>query len=380
MSNAYATKAVLSSFYNIFGYEENTTGYTQNDNVESENSVRHSASSMNASSPLPLLAHDELATTLAQIEVSRMLLCFTVGTWMYDALYSLSEEVHILVNIGVKMCDLIYILSRLTTGAAAFSMLIFNTGPVNDCNALAKFGTWIGAFATTCNALIFFLRTRAVFFSSPTIRRLLTVLWCGTLGIYSVPFFMGGLPTLSNTNSTVLANTYTKTCVFQDITVRSISMFDLYVSTGPAMMMVHDTIMYLAVGIKLTKDRITMTSKRKSDLGELKAFFSGAEMGDLAKALVVSGQVYYLITAASSITTLICVLSPSISDIVRHSIPVHNNMIHNNMACRLYRRIKLEGIRDGSPKYVGGWGIHKMGILDTSTDSESATEESLVSP
>ncbi|KAL4248430.1 hypothetical protein ABKN59_008117 [Abortiporus biennis] len=285
------------------------------------------------------LVHDELAAALAQIEVSRTLLCFTIGAWVWDVLHSLGEEALILVNIGVRM---------ITTAISIFAMLIFTAGPVDDCNTLIKIGTWTGAFATSCNALLFFLRTR----------------------IYSVPFFMIGVPVIV-AYDTPLASTYEKTCVAQGINVQNVPMFDLYVSTGPVMMMAHDTVMYLAVGIKLTKDRLAPTQQRRGGVVELerclRAFFSGSEMGNLAKTLVVSGQVYYLITATASLTTLICVLSPSIPEIVRHSIPVHNIMIHNNMACKLYRRIKLGGITDGSPKFIDNW---ETGLLARNSQSE----------
>ncbi|KAI0783219.1 hypothetical protein C8Q75DRAFT_811034 [Abortiporus biennis] len=209
------------------------------------------------------LVHDELAAALAQIEVSRTLLCFTIGAWVWDVLHSLGEEALILVNIGVRM---------ITTAISIFAMLIFTAGPVDDCNTLIKIGTWTGAFATSF---------------------LLALLWCGTLGIYSVPFFMIGVPVIV-AYDTPLASTYEKTCVAQGINVQNVPMFDLYVSTGPVMMMAHDTVMYLAVGIKLTKDRLAPTQQRRGGVVELerclRAFFSGSEMGNLAKTLVVSGQ------------------------------------------------------------------------------------------
>lgn len=140
---------------------------------------------------------------------------------------------------------------------------------MNNCHALAKTIGWCGAFALPLNSLLFFFRIRAVFNQSRIIKYSFLALWLATLSAIAAPFAVDG---------THIGTT--KNCINSNV--------KQYSSAGIVVVAVHDTSVFMAISM-----RLLMYSFADGWSQRLKTFFSGGGMGNMSKALLKSGQLYY---------------------------------------------------------------------------------------
>lgn len=145
-----------------------------------------------------------------------------------------------------------------------------SVAPVGDCHVLAKAIGWCGGIAMPLNSLLFFFRVRAVFNSNKFIVTLFGLLWLATLGCLSAPFAVDGIHIGT-----------TQYCVNSDV--------KSYSSAGIVIIAVHDTLVFFAITIKLTMFSLADTWPER-----IRTFFSGRGMGFMSKALLTTGQLYYL--------------------------------------------------------------------------------------
>jgi len=256
-----------------------------------------------------------------QLENARYILAAVVGAWIWDFLMSLPEEFRMFIKLRFTIADFVYILSRLSSFAFILQSLLFIAGPVNDCQRLVTSIGWCFALAMPLNSLLFFFRVRAVFNQSRGVVMFFAFLWLCTLSCFSDPFAIQGAVHVGTTSI----------CV--ETSVKSFS------SAGIVIVSVHDTLVYLAISLQLTLDNLEYTSPSFKDY--VKVFFSGRGMGQISKALLTSGQLYYLATVGLNIISIAIIFSPTIPAVYKSTPAIPNIALQNAMACRVHRHLKL---------------------------------------
>lgn len=189
--------------------------------------------------------------------------------------------------------------------------------PVSNCHLLIKAIGWCATFSVPLNCLLFFLHIRAIFDSFKVMTALFAVLWLSTLGCaMTAPFSLEGIHIGT-----------TKNCIDSDIKE--------FESAGLVAMAVNDTAVFLAITAKLL-----MHSLGNIWIDCLKIFFSGKGMGNVLRALLKTGQLYYLYVSffhvilfliglfraivGLNIISAVIILAPSVPPIYRVMFTVPN--------------------------------------------------------
>ncbi|KAI0077951.1 hypothetical protein K474DRAFT_1570555, partial [Panus rudis PR-1116 ss-1] len=254
----------------------------------------------------------------SQLEASRYLYSAVVGAWLWDVFTSFGEDFQIYRQHRFRLPDVIYILARLLTGGFIFTSFVFQVAPVGDCHALAKAIGWCGAFGIALNSLLFFFRVRAVFNNSKPLIALFAFLWLSTLaGGLTAPFGVDGIHIGT-----------TRNCVNSNVKE--------YSSAGMVAVAVNDTVVFIAISIRLLTHSLASTWSER-----VTTFLSGRRMGSMSKALLQTGQLYYLATVGVNIVAMVVILTPSVPPVFRAMFSIPNVALQNAMACRVYRLIKL---------------------------------------
>jgi len=112
-------------------------------------------------------------------------------------------------------------------------------------------------------------------------------------------------------------------------------------SVGIIVVAVHDTLVFLAIS-----SRLLSWSLGDTWIDKIKSFYHGRGMGIMSRALLQTGQSYYLATAGMNIAAMAVILSPSVPPVLRATLVVPNIALSNVMACRVFRHVKLGLIKD----------------------------------
>ncbi|TCD60439.1 hypothetical protein EIP91_010070 [Steccherinum ochraceum] len=78
----------------------------------------------------------------------------------------------------------------------------------------------------------------------------------------------------------------------------------------------------------------------------MEEFLTGQGMGSLTRVMLQSGQTYYLATVGFTVTIIALISSPNVSYIYSDSLVPVTAFVSNTMAARVYRKLKLELLRD----------------------------------
>ncbi|KAI0790068.1 hypothetical protein C8Q75DRAFT_806709 [Abortiporus biennis] len=292
---------------------------------------------------------------ISRSELSESLSRFTNGIYLGDFVNSLNEEYVMWRKYRTGFPDFVYFAARLSCLGYALSSLILVDFPV-DCRPLNLALTWTASFSVCITSLLFFFRIRAVFYGSPKIIAGFFLLWLGTFTAFVGPFV-------------VHSTTIGPRCAINEI-----SLID---SIPFIVVAVHDTLVFFAISIQLTLVDWA-TGKHRS---LWKAFLAGVNfrgseaMPNISGALLVTGQLYYLVTIGVSVATAIGVMLPSIPLTFRAFFTSMNIFTQNAMACRVYRQLKIgllhevsatrasDGSNFGEGSRVGGNGAPSSGPL-----------------
>ncbi|KAF7334208.1 hypothetical protein MSAN_02382100 [Mycena sanguinolenta] len=268
--------------------------------------------------PNPFTPLAFLPPTLAsQVEVSRYVYAATLGAYVWDIGLNLGNDYALLFKRRFSAPDeLIRIRRRLSTLAYIITFFVFQAGPVKNCNALAvAFGISV-VFTQSTTALLFFLRVTAVWHESKLAYAVFSILWMAVLGAgISAPLGIRAAhigPT-AQCIPTVIPNN---------------------IEAAAIVPLINDTAVFLAINYRI----LAHTIVADSSLARLRAFLGVKEISTLSRALIQSGQHFYLVAVAANITLLAAFrLSPVIHSML--SVPAFT--VVNAMACLVFRRIKF---------------------------------------
>jgi len=164
--------------------------------------------------------------------------------------------------------------------------------------------------------LLFFLRARAIYNRHTILVFFFFILWLSVLGTAAlVPI----IATTANIGTTDY-------CI--DVAVKS------YASVATITPLVHDTIIFLAISLRLFgNSHVTR--------GNFKAFVTGEYLPQFSKAILKDGQLYYLVAVTSNTLVTVMLYNTRVALAYRTMFTVCNIMITNAMACYVFRNTKF---------------------------------------
>ncbi|KAJ3484916.1 hypothetical protein NLI96_g5315 [Meripilus lineatus] len=220
--------------------------------------------------------------------VIRYIAVATYAAWLWDSFLTLSDDIRLFREFKSSLTDVVYLFSRISAFAFLTATVSFlctvtpleGSDSVNQfaetameakCHDAVKPMIWLSMISLPPNSLLFVIRIRAVFYDSKITQGFFATLWLSVLaGALIQPFCVTF--NYSNVFHTCIATTVRPYCTSGAITV-----------------MLHDTMVLLAISTKIILQTFVGSWKEK-----LKTFFSTNEMPQVSRLLVRTGQQYYL--------------------------------------------------------------------------------------
>ncbi|KZP20291.1 hypothetical protein FIBSPDRAFT_1044937 [Athelia psychrophila] len=250
--------------------------------------------------------------------------------YLYDWLLSIPEENEVVSRAGVTWPIAIYLLSRITTAAHLLLLVIFTFAPARPCTPLILLLVVCAITRTISTSLLFVLRVQAVYMGARPITTLFVILWLIT----------AILNTLNDASVRAGPLTDPQYCTNYKMrypTYPSISSF------------VFDTLVFIAVSYRLAADAAIDQSWR----ARLQSVVTGKGLFRISRALMISGQLYYLAIIMSFWVNLAVMLSPLIHAGFHYVLNTPYMVFTNIMACRVFRGVAL-GMLETSPTTDAG--------------------------
>ncbi|KAJ6486612.1 hypothetical protein C8R45DRAFT_930249 [Mycena sanguinolenta] len=240
----------------------------------------------------------------SQFEVSRYFTAATLGAYVWDIGLNLGNDYALLFKHNVRFPTIgIHIIFIITT-------FVFQVAPVGNCNALALgFGICV----------VLMQSITAVWHSNRIVYAVFSILWLAVLGAAIVdPVVIRGrhLGPSSYCIDTVIPPS-TETTVI--------------------MPLINDTAIFLAITYRI----LAHTIVADSPMARLRAFFGGSGLSALSRALLESGQHFYLIAVATHLTLLVILKMSQLSPVYHAMLAFPGFALVNAMACLVFRRIKF---------------------------------------
>ncbi|KAJ7128684.1 hypothetical protein C8R44DRAFT_701111 [Mycena epipterygia] len=270
--------------------------------------------------PLSLLSAD-----LAKVvEVSRYVWTGTTAVFVWDALHNLKADYLLLSRCRISWPVLAYFTSRIFCLVYVIGFTIFLTYPVGGCGILERVLDSLYPVAVPATSLLFFFRVRAIYGGQRSVTVIFGLLWVAEFGACMVvPSGGGGI----NIGPTPY-------CLITILAPNSGA-----ATITPA---IFDTAVFLAISYRL----IGNTHVDYSRMEKVRAFVSGAYLPSFSRAMLVDGQVYYIIVVISNVATCSAIWAPGISTGYRAVMAIPNITITSVMACRVYRNTRLSLVQE----------------------------------
>ncbi|KDR70733.1 hypothetical protein GALMADRAFT_230017 [Galerina marginata CBS 339.88] len=248
----------------------------------------------------------------------------TVGAlavFIWDVLNNLKNDYKLVTQYRIGSPTVIYLLARWSTVASLVCNAIEYTAPIGNCRQYGLQTGWLYPLAYSSTALLFFIRVRAIYHGNYFVAAFFLILWLGVLvGTSTIPWAIRAAEIGP-----------TEYC-FTGGNVPG------YLAASGAITLVFDTLVYLAITWKLTRD--LYIARHRSDGGAW-ALFTGGNLPMFSKGLLQDGQVYYLSTTSVHLLNMILFNVHSIPIAYRFILGVPTQVIMNIMACRVFRNTKF---------------------------------------
>ncbi|KAJ6507466.1 hypothetical protein DFH09DRAFT_1375008 [Mycena vulgaris] len=292
---------------------------------------------MSSNSTFPILTPDTpLAfldrTTGLLYEASSYLYIASLSAYSWDLLSSIPEEVKIIRDAKFALPICVYFLSRIATFGFLLASTVFQVANVGNCQAVQVALGCCFAVAVPATASLFVFRIAAVFNANKPIVLFFIIAWLVTLGAsILVPFAITGAHIAS-----------TSRCISVEVKP--------FAAAGTIANAVTDTLIFIALSW-----RLTLNGMSPGLSGRSRSFIRGQGLPKLSKALLKSGQLYYLqliitryrATVGFNILTM-AMFFGSMPPIIHAMFAIPNVALENAMACRVFRALRLGFISSGS--------------------------------
>ncbi|KZP14279.1 hypothetical protein FIBSPDRAFT_1048841 [Athelia psychrophila] len=249
--------------------------------------------------------------------------------YLYDWVLSISGEHQVFSRAGLTWPIAIYLLSRFTTAAHLLLVLIFIFAPTGHCTPLTALFAVCAAARMISTSFLFLLRVRAVYLRSTSVTAMFGIMWLIAVILNII------------NDATIRAAPLTDTQYCVTIQLQH----PAYPSTSA---FVFDTFVFIAISYRLAADAATEQSWR----ARLQSVVTGKGQFSISRALMVSGQLYYLAIILFFWVNLAIVVSPLIPASSHYALNTAYFAFTNIMACRVFRGVAL-GVLEKSPTSAG---------------------------
>ncbi|KAJ6454685.1 hypothetical protein C8R45DRAFT_1056778 [Mycena sanguinolenta] len=254
-----------------------------------------------------------------QFEVSRYLYAATLGAYVWDIALNLGNDYVLLFKHRVRFPTIVYFLARASTLAFILVCFVNQVALVGNCDAIAlvwSIGSILSKSATT---MLFFLRVTAVWRPSKIAYAVFFILWLAVLA--------GGITAPIGIREAHIGPT--KQCITTAVPAN--------IEVAAIMPLIYDTAIFLAINYRI----LAHTLVADSSMARLRVFFGGKGTSTLLRALLQSGQHFYLVAVAANVTLLVVVKLPRLPPVYRAMLAIPAAALDNTMACLVFRRIKF---------------------------------------
>ncbi|KAF8999661.1 hypothetical protein BDQ17DRAFT_1308453 [Cyathus striatus] len=259
--------------------------------------------------------------TANQFEVARNIYMATLGALIWDMLVSLPEDI-VLIRCGFRPIIFSYFLARASALGYVLQSVISKTHPIAHCNALELGVTCCWVIATASSSFLFLRRVQALYRNNKLLYHAFYVLYLANVGVSIVVPLGSHVGSLANTGYCV--NTGIKH----------------YVAAGAFMPLAFDSIVFLAISY-----RIATNHKKPGNNTSWKVWITGDALPRLSKAVLQSGQQYYLLTVGANILISVLIVTPHVPPVYEAAFTIPDIALTSSMACRVYRNLRLAADR-----------------------------------
>ncbi|KAF7968182.1 hypothetical protein HWV62_31696 [Athelia sp. TMB] len=235
------------------------------------------------------------------------------------------EEYDIVANSGLTPSNGLYFVSRISAFAILLLTALYVLASVDDCQALVAVLGACTVVATMSTSTLFFLRVRAVYLQSRAITAVFGALWLITLGL-------------------TLLQVSALRAVHIAPTKRCINTTNEYLELPSIVTTVSDTLVFLAITYRLAADAAGPGTPR----ARARAVLRGRGLYSLSKALMQTGQRYYLASIIFFMANLVVMCAPNVPRASHFVLVPFYAGFTNMMACRVFRGV-ARGLRAGPP-------------------------------
>ncbi|KAF7336015.1 hypothetical protein MSAN_02315200 [Mycena sanguinolenta] len=255
----------------------------------------------------------------SQFEVWRYVTAATLGAYVWDIGMNLENDYALLFKYRIRFPTIVYFLSRASTLTYILNGFIFTVAPIGNCNALVLSCSISVVLMQTTTAMLFFLRVTAVWHPNKIAYAVFSILWLAVLG--------AGIISPVTIRAAHIGPT--QQCIE--------TVIPAYTEVTLIMPLINDTAIFLAINYRILAHTLVADS-----LGaRLRAFFGGSGLSALSRALIQSGQHFYLIAVATHITLLVVMKLPQLRMLYHGMVSYPGFSLINVMACLVFRRIKF---------------------------------------
>ncbi|KAJ6454628.1 hypothetical protein C8R45DRAFT_1082682 [Mycena sanguinolenta] len=257
----------------------------------------------------------------SQFAVSQYLYAATLGAYVWDIGLNLGNDYALLFKHKVRFPTTVYFLSRARAVTFAFILtsFVYEVAPVKNCEALALGWSICAILSQTGTRILFYLRVTAV--------------WHPSKIVYVVFFILLiAVPSASLTAPLGIRAAHvgpTMQCITTAVPAN--------IEVAAIMPLINDTAVFLAINYRI----LAHTTVVDSSMARLRVFFGGRGLSTLSRALLQSGQHFYLVAVAANVTLLVLVKLPQLPPVYRSMLTIPAAALVNTMACLVFRRIKF---------------------------------------
>ncbi|KAJ7716391.1 hypothetical protein DFH07DRAFT_973911 [Mycena maculata] len=269
------------------------------------------------------------ASLARQIQVSAYVFSGSTAVLFWDILNNLRSDYYMLFKQKLHMTSAAYVVSRIASSVYVLGFTLFASYPLRACNTAHVVFDSFFPIAVSAAAYLFFSRVRAIYGGARLVSVVFGVLMLGVFGIsMTIPIAGAG-------NAIAVGE--------ECLVVR----IQAYSGTAGIMIMVYDTLVFLAISYRLVANFDMQQEKTINCnwVARARILFSGSNLPAFSKSLFTDGQMYYLIAVIANVVTTLMVYVPDISAVYHGILVIPNVALTSIMACRVYRNTRL--IRNG---------------------------------
>ncbi|KZP28290.1 hypothetical protein FIBSPDRAFT_852798 [Athelia psychrophila] len=286
-----------------------------------------------------------------QYQASCYILAATLTAYVYDWLLSISEEQAIYARYGLPRSNAIYLLSRVTSFAYLLSVAAFAIAPVDNCQAVEWSAGVFSVLAAASTSFLFLLRVRAVYSYSAVVITLFGCLWVGMIG--GTAYYIKSLTAhhISTTDRCTESSTNNYLLILPTVVLG-----------------ITDTIIFTAISYRLARNSISADAGR---CGWTRAFVKGDGLYSLSKALLKSGQVYFLAIIGAFLANLVVMTASGVPDSMQYILLPAYVGFTNIMSCAVFRGVALGVYHDKDAALALAELDKERKVFITDTESEN---------